>query len=116
MQDSNATREATVFPSRSKSYYNEWDIHYYFRLQEKEEHHEAERDESAHDNAVSPLPRRYLADDRVKTRDLARGHRDPPVDAGEGLSLHNEVFVGGVRLAEHAVYHVVAVVDAVPLV
>lgn len=83
---------------------------------EEKEEDEAECDEAAHDEPVSPLPCRYPPDQRVDARHLTRRQCDPPVDACQRLVLEIEAVVDGIRLAEHAVRHVVAVIDARPFV
>lgn len=82
---------------------------------EPPEQKEAKGDKRAHDDAVPPLLGRDTPNKRVDARHLARRQRDPPVDVGQRLALDAKVLVDRVRLAEDAVHHVVAVVDAAAL-
>lgn len=87
-----------------------------FQLGEPKKQQKAKRDETTHNDTISPLPRRYPVNHRIDPRHLARSQVDPSVDAGQRLPLEDEVVVHGVRLAERTVRHVVAVLDTVTLV
>jgi hypothetical protein len=111
--------ESNVLPKNNQHHlapFSLFSFHPPGRSRQEPEQQKAERDKATHDYAVSPFPRRDLADEGVQAGDLARGERDAPVDVGEGLALHGKVLLGGVRLRQHRVYHVVAIVDAAPLV
>ncbi|PKS06547.1 hypothetical protein jhhlp_007295 [Lomentospora prolificans] len=50
-----------------------------------------------------------------KLRNLACRRSDSPINIGKRLSLNHKILVDGVRLAQHAVGHRMAVVDTIPL-
>ena len=83
-----------------------------YRSQEEPKNEEAQGYERAHDDTVPPLLGRYPPNQRVDPRHLRGGEGDAAVDARERLGLEAETVAHGVRLAEHAVGHVVAAVDA----
>lgn len=85
-------------------------------LEYKPKEDEAKRNKTAHDDAVPPLLGRYPANQGIDAGHLAGGARDPALNIGERLALDAEAVVDGVRLAQDAVRHGVAVVDAVALV
>ncbi|VUC36023.1 unnamed protein product [Clonostachys rosea] len=59
---------------------------------------------------------KYPADQRVDAGHLGSGQVDSSVNARQSLPLRKEAVVDSVRLAQHAVYDAVAVVDAPALV
>lgn len=79
------------------------------------EKYETKSNEAAHNNTITSLFCRYPANQRIDSRYLTRCQCDPALNIGQRLALYDEAVVDGVRLAEDAVRHVVAVVDAVAL-
>lgn len=86
------------------------------KLPEPKQHQKAECDEAPQYDAISPLLGPDPRHQTVDARDLARRTDYPPLHARQRLSLHPEVLVDGVGLAQHRVGDIVRVVDATPLV
>lgn len=84
-------------------------------LQNEPEEDEAKRDKAAHNNTVSSLLCRYPANQCVDTGHLARSQCNPALNVGQRLALQSKAIVDRIRLAQDAIRHGMAVVNAVAL-
>lgn len=82
---------------------------------EVKQHQETEPNKASQDNRISPLLRPDLGHEVVHARDLTGSTDNAPVNTGESFTLHTKVLVYRICLAEHAVHHVVAVLDSATL-
>lgn len=82
---------------------------------EVKQHQETEANEASQDNRISPLLRPDLGHEVVHARNLTGGTDNAPVNAGKSFTLHAKILVNRICLAEHAVHHIVAVLDSAAL-
>lgn len=84
-------------------------------LPEVKNHQKTKPNETAQDNRIPPLLGPDFAHQVVHTRYLTGSANNTTVNAREGLTLHAEVLINGISLAQHAVNHIVTVVNAATL-
>jgi hypothetical protein len=75
-----------------------------------QEHQDTKRNECAHNNSVPPLLRRYPPYQAVQAWHLTCRSCYPPVNTRQCFSLQPKALVHSIRLAEHTIRHVVAVI------
>jgi hypothetical protein len=83
---------------------------------EIEEHEQTKRNERPQHNSIPPLLRPNPPNQPIDPRNLAHHPNDPPIDARQHLPLHPKTLIDRVRLTQHAIRHIMAVIDASPLV
>lgn len=83
---------------------------------EEEEEKETKGNKAPHNNTISPLPRRYSVNQGIHPRYPTRSHCNPSINTRQRLPLHEKAIIDRVRLAQHAIHHVVATVNVVPLI
>lgn len=84
-------------------------------LPEEQQHQKAEPNKAPEDNSIPPLLVSNLADEIVHAGNTASSPDNAPINVGDCLALDTEILIDGIRLAQHAVYHAVAVLDSAPL-
>lgn len=80
-------------------------------LSKQKQHQATDPNETTQDESIPPPLGADLPNQRIHARDFARSAHNPPVDTSQGLALDAKVLVDGVGLAQHAVHHVVALVE-----
>lgn len=82
---------------------------------EEKQHQKAEPDETSKDHSISSLLVANLADQIIHARHVAGSTDNAPVNVCDGFTLNSKVLIDSVCLTQHAVNHIMAVVDSAPL-
>lgn len=80
-------------------------------LSEQKQHQETDSNETPQDEGIPPPLGANLSNQRIHPGDFARSAHDPPIDTSQGLALDAKVLIDSVGLAQHAVHHVMALVE-----
>lgn len=86
-----------------------------YTLPEEQQHQKAEPNETPENDSIPPLLVSNLADEIVHAGNISSSADNAPINVGNRLALDTEVLVDGIRLAQNAVHHAVAVLDSAPL-
>lgn len=82
---------------------------------EKQQHQEAKANKRPQNNRIAPPSRPNLPNQRIHPRHLTSRTHNAPVDTRQRLALQPKVLVNRIRLAQHPVHHIMALIDPTPL-
>jgi hypothetical protein len=85
------------------------------RSPEKEQDQHTQGNKTRQNNPIPPPLGPNPINQPINARHLTRRPDNAAIDTGQGLALDGKGLVDGIGLTEHAVHHVVAVVDAAAL-